>query len=200
MVRRANLYGRRLVIFVKAPELGRVKTRLAKDLGPSVATSWYRTNCRRIIDRLSRDRRWQTYLAVTPDRADRTNAWPGVWPPLVPRIAQGGGDLGAKMSRIFQWFPPGPVVIVGSDIPGIEPHHVSRAFEALGRTDAVIGPSSDGGYWLIGLKRRGPLPLDDVRWSTEFALEDTKRNLQGRRVAFLTTLDDVDTSADLARI
>ncbi len=200
MVRATHPYRPRLVIFVKAPELGQVKTRLAKDLGLSAATSWYRTNCRRIIRRLSHDGRWQTYLAVTPDRVAQTKAWQDIWPPSVPRIVQGGGHLGARMSRIFQWFPPGPVVIVGSDIPGIEPHHVSRAFEVLARTDAVIGPSSDGGYWLIGLKRRGRLALNDVRWSTEFALEDTKRNLEGQRIAFLTTLDDVDTGADLARI
>ena len=79
---------------------------------------------------------------------------------------------------------------------------MARAFEALGASDAVFGPSSDGGYWLIGLGRRHRVlnPFMDVRWSTEYALADTLANLDDeKKIALLETLDDIDDGADLAR-
>ena len=97
--------------------------------------------------------------------------------------------------------PPGPVVIVGSDIPGIRPAHVARAFRALGRADWVVGPAEDGGYWLIGARRRPSYrdPFAGVRWSSEHTLADTVANLTGARIAFLEVLSDIDTGADLVR-
>ena len=106
------------------------------------------------------------------------------------------------MQRVFDGMPPGPVVIVGADIPGVERHHIWAAFKALGQSDAVIGPADDGGYWLIGLKRRPRIPqiFDGVRWSGPHAMSDTLQNLKGHRVARLDTLIDVDTGADLERL
>jgi glycosyltransferase A (GT-A) superfamily protein (DUF2064 family) len=96
-------------------------------------------------------------------------------------------------------MPPGPVVIVGTDVPGIEPAHIAEAFRRLGRHDAVFGPATDGGYWLVGLKRRPRLlhPFANVRWSSRHAHADTLANLAGRSVAFVTTLADVDNADDL---
>ena len=189
-----------LVFFAKAPQLGEVKTRLAADLGSTHATTWYRTTCARVIRTLSRDTRWRTVLAVSPDKAAvDPAAWPEVWPAHVRRMPQGSGDLGARMERVFHASPPGPVVIVGSDIPGITPALIHDAFRALGRADAVLGPCPDGGYWAIGLKRRKAETnlFGGVRWSTPFTLQDTVAALGDRRIAYLETLNDVDTIADL---
>jgi glycosyltransferase A (GT-A) superfamily protein (DUF2064 family) len=116
-------------------------------------------------------------------------------------MPQGGGDLGARMQRIFDAAPPGPAVIIGTDVPHIAPAHIAAAFRLLGRHDAVFGPAADGGYWLVGLKRRPRLlrPFDGVRWSTAHALSDTLANLRGLSIGEVATLTDVDTAADLVR-
>lgn len=184
----------RLVIFAKAPRLGTVKTRLARDIGPVAALQFYVNTMRRITRRLARDPRWDTVLAVTPGS--------GGWPAGVPRIAQGGGDLGDRMDRVMRTVPPGPVVIIGTDIPDIEPRHIADAYARLGDHQAVFGPADDGGYWLIGLRRRPYTPrlAGPVRWSTEHALADTRRLLgAGVTTAMLETLTDVDDGAGLAR-
>ena len=181
-----------LVIFVKAPRLGAVKTRLAAGLGPLGALRFYRATSARVVRRLAGDPRWTCWLAVTPDRFARAGRF---WPRGVPRLAQGGGDLGARMARPLASLPPGPVVIVGSDVPGITADHVARAFRALGNAHAVFGPARDGGYWLVGLRRRPARvnPFRAVSWSTDRALAQTLSNLDGRqKVACLEMLDDVD--------
>ena len=84
-------------------------------------------------------------------------------------------------------------VLIGSDIPAIQPRHIAVAFQRLGAADAVFGPALDGGYWLVGLNRRRPVfPFKNVRWSTRHALEDSVANLGARRVAFAARLMDVD--------
>lgn len=186
-----------LVIMVKEPHPGRVKTRLGRDIGMVGAAWWFRHQTTRLIRRLT-DPRWRTVLAVSPDIEGLTSR---VWPESVARIPQGGGDLGDRMGRLFRSLPPGPVVIVGADIPGITPAHIARAFAALGRADAVFGPAPDGGYWLIGLSRRQSVPAGlfrAVRWSSEHALADTEAGLQGLRITRIDRLRDIDTAADLA--
>jgi glycosyltransferase A (GT-A) superfamily protein (DUF2064 family) len=103
------------------------------------------------------------------------------------------------MARPIAELPPGPVVIVGSDIPEIERDHVAAAFRALGEHDAVFGPARDGGYWLVGLRRRPSRahPFGrGVRWSSAHALADTLACLGGRRHCLLERLSDIDTAAD----
>ena len=187
-----------LVLFAKEPRMGRVKTRLARDIGTVCAWSFYRQSLTRLMRDLGHDPRWQTVLAVAPDTALAAPCWPAC-DLFVP---QGQGGLGERMQRVFDGMPPGPVVIVGADIPGVERHHIWAAFKALGQSDAVIGPADDGGYWLIGLKRRPRIPqiFDGVRWSGPHAMSDTLQNLKGHRVARLDTLIDVDTGADLERL
>jgi glycosyltransferase A (GT-A) superfamily protein (DUF2064 family) len=105
------------------------------------------------------------------------------------------------MQRIMDELPPGPVVIIGSDIPGISAEHIAAAFRLLGRHDAVFGPAEDGGYWLVGLRRRPKVPraFADVRWSGPHALADTLRNLRAFSVGFVERLADVDDEADWRR-
>ena len=194
---RAQAWRRRLVVMVKAPAAGRVKTRLACEIGLVSATAFYRHASAALIARLARDPRWQTLLAVSPDPELRTPHWPR----CVPRIRQGGGDLGARMQRVFDRVPPGPVLIIGSDCPAVRPADIAVAFNALGDADAVFGPAVDGGYWLVG-ERRIPRVLPAftrVRWSSETALADTLSNFRGHRVATVCERADVDTAADFVR-
>lgn len=179
---------------VKEPRPGRVKTRLAADIGAVDATWWFRHQVRRLLRRLE-DPRWQLWLAVSPDRAVVSR----VWPPHLPRVAQGRGDLGQRMGRVFATFPPGQTLITGADIPGVTAQHIDRAFNALCGHDVVFGPAKDGGYWLVGLRNR-PLPglFEAVRWSTEYALADSCASIAGARIAFADCLRDVDRAADLS--
>lgn len=189
---------RHLVIFVKEPRPGRVKTRLARGIGSVAAAWWFRHQAQRLIRRLRRDRRWVTWLAVSPDREGLASR---VWPGHLPRIAQGQGDLGDRMGRVLRGLPPGPALIVGADIPAIRPAHVWRAFAALGDAEAVIGPATDGGYWLIGLRRgAAAIPaglFGNVRWSTPDARADTEASLAPLRIAHVAELRDVDKAGDL---
>lgn len=189
----------RLIVMAKRPVAGGVKRRLAHGIGAAAAVRFYRTTLSHTLLRLGADPRWRTYLAVTPDLSLADACWPSA--PMVTRLPQGHGDLGARMQSLFDALPPGPVVIVGSDIPAIRPAHIAHAFRLLGRADAVLGPAPDGGYWLIGLKRapKRLAPFKGVLWSTDQALSGTLANLRGRILAFASTLNDVDTEQDYKR-
>lgn len=182
-------------VFARAPRLGAVKRRLARDIGERAALDFHRATMLALLRGLTEERRFRTVLAVTPDRA----RFP--LPVHVPRVGQGRGDLGARMQRAAARVPHGRVVIIGCDIPDARPTDVLAAFRALGRADAVFGPAEDGGYWLVGFSLRRPArPFAAVRWSTTHALADTLANFRRRRVAFLRTLRDVDTAQDLNRL
>jgi len=189
---------RTLVLFVKEPVPGRVKTRLGRDMGMVASARWFRHQALRLARSMAGDARWRTVLAVAPDRAGLLSR---VWPAHAPRWPQGRGDLGARMGRVFRTFPPGPVVIVGGDIPDITPALIERAFRALGENDAVFGPAEDGGYWLVGLKRRRATPpgfMRGVRWSSAHTLSDTLATLPADwRTGTIRTLPDIDTLDDL---
>ena len=187
----------RLAILVKEPCPGSVKTRLSKDFGTINATKWYRDESRQTINRLTGDPRWDTYLAVSPDHAGSLSR---VWPEKIRRIPQGTGHLGHRMKHVFRQLQPGPTIIIGSDIPGIIPRQIVLAIHSLGKYDVYIAPSPDGGFWLIGLKsNRNLLPttFENVRWSTEFALEDTINSLGKVSLGLGEEMADVDTLADL---
>ncbi len=187
-----------LVVMSKAPRMGRVKTRLARDIGAAEALRFYKTNTKSLLRNVGDDPRWTCVIAAAPDvAAPETGFWPGE----MPRIPQGEGDLGTRMDRVMKTMPPGPVVLIGCDIPDVTDTRIAEAFDALGNHDAVFGPAEDGGYWLVGLKRfpRVPSVFGNVRWSTDHALADTRANLEGARVAQLETLPDIDTGDDYAR-
>jgi len=183
-----------LVIFARRPQLGVGKRRLAADVGDVEAVRFARHALDRLTRTLGRDPRWRLWLAVAPDR-------PLDWVRTGTPLPQGPGDLGERLTRVIQSLPPGPVVILGSDTPTVTRADVAAAFHALGSSRAVFGPATDGGYWLIGL-RRGPgeaLPFEGVRWSTADALTDTLANLEGSAVAILREQEDVDDGPALKR-
>ena len=195
-----SVEGRRptLAVMVKEPRPGRVKTRLGREIGAVEAAWWFRRQSAALLRRL-RDPRWRLVVAVSPDAAGMRSR---VWPADLPRVAQGPGDLGQRMGRLLRSLPPGPVCVVGADIPGLGRAHAAEAFRALGRHDAVLGPAEDGGYWLIGLRRTAAVPATlfrGVRWSTPDAMADTAGSMPGLRIARAATLLDVDTADDLRR-
>ncbi len=182
-----------LLVMAKQPRIGRVKTRLGAGIGAMEATRAYRVMLAATLNTLSRDPRWQTWVAVSGVHELHARVWPG----NVNVVDQGAGDLGNRMQRMFNTLPVGPVVIIGSDIPNIECADIAEAFRQLGRHDAVFGPAPDGGYWLVGQSRRRRVRqiFDNVRWSSEYALADTMANLDGASVKLLRQLADVDDAA-----
>jgi len=175
-----------LILFVRLPRLGVGKSRLARDIGAVAALRFERLMLARSLRRLSRDRRWRLRIGVTPDRAARL--WPGAF-------AQGSGDLGIRMHRALAVCGPGPVVLVGSDIPDLTAAHIAATLRLLGRHDVVFGPARDGGFWLVGCRHRPP-SFGTVRWSSRHALSDVLGNLPRRlSVGFAAMLDDVDDGA-----
>ncbi|WP_323797832.1 TIGR04282 family arsenosugar biosynthesis glycosyltransferase [Nisaea sp.] len=184
-----------LIIFAKTPRRGLVKSRLARDIGGGAATRWYRLNLALTLRRLGLTKRWDCRIVAAPHHAA---AWP--WPKPWRFSHQTRGDLGQRMLKALRSAGKSHTVLIGSDIPGIEAHHITAAFRALGQNEAVFGPSADGGYWLVGFspRYRGN-PFTDVRWSTEWALEDTLAGLRsGTKVDFVAEMQDVDEGPDLA--
>lgn len=179
------------------PVAGRSKTRLAREAGVGRATAFARVCAAAVMRRLACDPRWKTHIAVTPDTAVRRPTWPC----SCEIIAQGHGDLGRRMQRLFARLLPGPVLIVGTDIPRIRTQHIARAFALLGSCDAVLGPAGDGGYWLVGLRRRPRIlaPFGKVRWSGPHAFADTLSNLSDKTVGIAATIGDVDDLRALRR-
>lgn len=183
-----------LVIFVKEPRIGRVKTRLARDIGRLAAWRFYRRTVRGLIKRVGRGN-WKTVICVSPDGYKGT-----FFDRRHDVISQGRGDLGERMQRVFDTVGTGPLVLIGGDIPTIKKHHICRAFDTLKNNDIAFGPATDGGYWLVGMRRRRTRisPFEDVRWSSEYALMDTVANIHLRaHVEFTDMLNDVDTAKDL---
>jgi uncharacterized protein len=182
---------RQLVLFVRAPALGSGKRRLGRDIGDLQALRFERLMIARLLRRLA-DSRWELRIALTPDRAHRRARR---WLHGTRIFAQGGGDLGRRMCRALAAAAPGPVVLVGGDIPALNSSHVAAAFRRLGAHDLVFGPALDGGFWLVGIRHR-PLPRElfkRVRWSGPHALADALAGLPRRiAVGFVSTLEDVD--------
>lgn len=190
-----------LVIFAKAPRMGLSKTRLAAGIG--VVSAW---RVKRALDAYTcrvgqGGGRWTSVLAATPVKDERAS-FHGAWPQSLGRIGQGRGDLGQRMARALRRYGRGPVCIIGSDLPDLTTRDLSIAFAALRRFDVVLGPATDGGYWLIGMRaacaRRAQ--LNNIRWSSPHTLSDTLDALPGHwRVGFLRELEDVDDAISFKR-
>src|SRR5262245_46417110 len=187
----------RLIIFVKAPQAGQVKTRLAAEIGADAACAAYARLVEELLQRLRKLPRVE--LRFTPDDTrHRIQAWlaPG-W----EAQPQGSGDLGARLARAFdEAFAAGAqgVVIIGSDCPEVGAADIHAAWEGLQTSDVVLGPATDGGYWLIGLRTRQPILFADMPWSSSTVLAETLKQARkaGLKIRKLRELSDVDTAAD----
>jgi rSAM/selenodomain-associated transferase 1 len=183
-----------VIVFARAPRLGTVKRRLAKDIGDRTALRLHTATLTALLRDLASCNRFNIVLATTPDRA------PMRLPPIIRRIDQGHGDLGTRMARALNRFRRGRVALMGCDIPQAGSADIRAAFQRLGTADAVFGPATDGGYWLIALGPRRPADLfGHARWSTEHALSDTLKQFRHHRVGLIRTLRDIDTISDWKR-
>jgi len=190
----------RLLVFVKAPRPGAVKTRLAAVLGDEVAAGVYRMlaeeEIRRTAPRAGEYDR--TFCFAPADARPEIERWlPGETPE-----AQQGGDLGERMSRAFaSAFAAGArrAAIVGSDVPACGREHVMEAFRSLDDHEVVLGPTHDGGYYLIALDRPRPALFQSIPWSTPSVLPATaeRAGVLGLSVRMLDPLRDIDTVGDL---
>lgn len=188
-----------IVIFARAPVLGQVKTRLAKSIGDERALALYQA----FLDdtcALTQGLGAQRLLAVHGG-LDHPHLVHLAKSQRLELVEQGDGDLGAKMARaIATHVGRGPVVIIGSDAPTLPRAHLHQALDALMEHDVVIGPSEDGGYYLVGARLAVPELFANVRWSTPEVLATTQARLAGRSHALLPSWYDVDSIEDLERL
>ena len=204
----------KLVIFLKAPRAGSVKTRLAATMGAQAALAAYKRMTEDLLENLSGLSGVQIRFA--PDDAEpelrdwlyseersqslRTSAAPD----SLEFCAQGEGDLGERLQRAFEEnFARGfqRVVVIGSDCPKVTRTDIESAWAFLASCDVVIGPAKDGGYWLIGLRSAQPGLFDKIPWSTDRVLQATFDRIQAANLSYksLRQLNDIDTEADWRR-
>lgn len=188
-----------ILVFVRAPEAGRVKTRLAATLGAEGALRVYRRLAEHTV-REARAAGAELRIHFTPpDREAEVRAWLGDGPLYLPQSA---GDLGARMEAAFRAaFDAGAerVVIIGSDLPDLSAALLRRALAALDTHPAVLGPARDGGYYLLGMRTMIPGIFADIPWSTPEVLALTLHRMRAAAIepALLETLSDVDEADDL---
>jgi uncharacterized protein len=183
-----------IIIFVRKPELGKVKTRLAKDIGDEAALQVYKKlmlhthnitaalNCHKYVFYASE--------IVENDLWDSS---------IYYKKAQAGTELGSRMQQAFDsLFLLGynKVIIIGSDCPGLTANDIDNAFERLHHTDVVLGPAVDGGYYLLGLTQPFPQLFTNKNWSTESVLADTIADIKQSRKQYslLEKLTDKEIS------
>ncbi len=189
----------RLILFGRYPVPGRTKTRLMPVLGHLGAAELQRRLTLQSLDTLQQPGLPPVTFQFAGGSATRVRQW------LADRAIdcrpQQGGDLGTRMRQALYdalALNDGPAVLVGTDIPRMRAHHLKTAFQALDRYDVVLGPSRDGGYWLVGLRR--PVDIfDGIAWGTQRVREQTLDAIRslGLSVAPMAELDDIDTEADL---
>ncbi len=193
---------RRLILFARFPEPGRVKTRLMPALGAEGAARVHR----RLVLRTLRTaeaacRKCQAEFEVHFDgaRAEAMHHWLGDGCRCRP---QAEGDLGQRLARAFdESFDAGSpaTVIIGGDCPGLTPEILATAFETLARNPVVLGPATDGGYYLVGLVRAMPELFRGISWGGDRVLAESLEILKagGMTPGLLPPLDDIDRPADL---
>jgi rSAM/selenodomain-associated transferase 1 len=185
-----------VVVFGRAPVAGRVKTRLAREIGPEGAAAVYR-----LLLEAALAEAIDSGLPVSLDVAEPLDdCWSP--PPGITVGLQAEGDLGQRMAAAFaRRFAAGAkgVVLVGSDSPSITAGHFLLAARLCRQARVVLGPARDGGYWLVAQQRPGVAMFDGVPWSSPRTLEVTRALLERLRVTCvdLDTLRDVDTLEDL---
>ncbi|WP_439882054.1 TIGR04282 family arsenosugar biosynthesis glycosyltransferase [Pontibacter sp. MBLB2868] len=186
-----------LMLFVRNPELGKVKTRLAASVGPEEALEIYMhllQHTRQVTENLPQDK-----LVYYSNAVEQQDLWPNQ---KYKKRLQPAGDLGEKMSTAFaDAFKEGytSVVIIGSDCHQLTQEIIERAFKALETHEVVIGPALDGGYYLLGMNQLHPELFLNKRWSTEHVFPDTIYDVEKLHLSHvvLPELSDVDYIEDL---
>lgn len=184
-----------IIIFIRNPELGKVKTRLAKTIGNESALNVYKfllNHTEKTIRNIDSDK--AVYYSIKVRQND-------IWDKTIYlKHKQKGDDLGLKMLNAFEnAFKNNykKVVIVGSDLIDLKPKHIEDAFRKLDSNDVVIGPAQDGGYYLLGIKTMRFRIFQNKNWGASTVFQDTINDLQNKRVFLLDELNDIDTYDDM---
>ncbi len=182
-----------IVMMLKAPVAGEVKTRLAVSVGKEMALSIYRSLVERQIEEIPND--WNLEVHYTPvERKKMMEEWLGPFVALSPQEGEGLGDrLPTALDAAF-FRNGGKVMAIGGDCPGLTSDVLGKASDALDQTDVVLGPAVDGGYTLIGMKRFHPELFTGISWGTDGVLGETIARLKGGNIPFflLEELEDID--------
>ena len=190
-----------VIVFLKVPQKTSVKTRLAKSLGPEVATNLYTHFVTDILTTLKRSRHKHIICFYPPDAQPEAAEWMGhdqiLWP-------QQGDGLGARMANaLTRSFSNGyqKALLMGTDFPDLSTQVIDTAFHSLTANDAVIGPAVDGGYYLIGFRADTFLPtvFDEMPWGTKGVFSETIKAFRnkGLKIHVLPQWRDIDTYEDL---
>jgi rSAM/selenodomain-associated transferase 1 len=184
-----------LIIFTRNPEPGKVKTRLAKDVGDITAFKIYNFLLEHTVS-VTRN------LAVGKEvYYSEGIAQNDIWDPeIYAKKLQQGEGLGERMKNAFEeGFKNGyqNIIIIGSDLYDLQQEDLEKAFQLLQEKDAVIGPATDGGYYLLGMNQLFPEVFEDKEWGTSSVLEDTLKDLKGKNIALLEARNDVDYYSDI---
>lgn len=184
-----------LLIFTRNPELGKVKSRLAKDLGDQTALDIYKFLLDHTVEITSS-------LPVVKEvyyseKVHENDIWDSA---VYQKKLQNGSDLGERMKNaFFEGFKNGytNIVIIGSDMYDITSEELMRAFRKLENTDFVIGPAEDGGYYLLGMRKLNSVIFEDKKWGTHTVLKDTLEDLNQENISILEVKNDVDYFSDI---
>lgn len=196
-------HDRRLCVFARSPELGRVKRRLAAELGDERALAAHVRLVEETLARCSGRPGWQTELWIADGDPDhpQVRAWCRRYGARY--VSQVGADLGARMwHALASSLAAGTIpVLIGCDCPDIDAGYVAEAFAALAEADVVLGPARDGGYGLVGLRVAVPGLFEGVSWGSADVLDETlcRARCNGLSVRLLAPISDVDTALDWDR-
>ena len=184
-----------LLIFTRNPELGKVKTRLAKTVGDKTALDIYLfllQKTKEVTKNISCDKTvYYSEKIIEDDLWNRSN---------YQKREQFGKDLGEKMKNAIEdGFKKKytKIIVIGSDLFDLKPSLINDAFEKLDNNDVIIGPAADGGYYLIGLKKLHLKIFENKNWGTSTVREDTLKNLEKVNVHLLPMLNDIDVIEDI---
>ncbi len=190
-----------LLIFIKHPESGKVKTRLANDIGKDNAAYYYSLMSKYLLKNVHYSDKYETLIFYDPpDKKSEISKWLDIEDTMLhPQI---GNDLGQRISNsISQALDLGykKVVVIGSDCIDISKKLIEDVYESLIKYDVVVGPTFDGGYYLIGIKRYLPKIFTDIQWSTESVFKQTISIIEKLELKYyvLDKLGDIDTVIDL---
>lgn len=190
-----------VILFGRYPHPGKVKTRLASTLGDHQASAIYKACCENIFAELEKiDVEVQRFFFYADDSdAASVQAWV---PHSFTSIPQHGGTLGERMSNATAYsfgLTNQRCIIIGTDVPDISSRLIRQAMEGLETADLVIGPSHDGGYYLLGMKRHLPALFEDIPWSSDRVLAGTLGVIQQQELSYvlLPELIDIDIEEDL---
>ena len=184
-----------LMVFVRNPKLGTVKTRLAITVGDKMALEIYMELMRHtaeVTQKLSADRK-----VFYSEKIEKYDVWTEM---SFSKALQTKGTLGQRMENAFSSaFEQGykKVLIVGSDLYSLKASHIEKALEHLDKKEVVIGPAQDGGYYLLGLNKKLPALFYNKNWGTSSVLKETLKDLRTKSVALMEPLSDIDDFEDL---